>query len=114
MTAVTNFSRLLKYAPKKLSTEKAGVRSQMKAPLLLKLKRVRAGFLCVCFLALVTGLSGAIYVVAWGDDDYERTSVPTGITNGAAVAAAETSFALLSDGTVIGWGTYNNGIIPLT
>lgn len=44
-------------------------------------------------------------VVAWGNNTYGATIVPLGLTNVAAIAAAEQlSLALRRDGTVVAWG----------
>jgi hypothetical protein len=44
--------------------------------------------------------------LAWGDDDYGESNVPSGITNAIMVAASHAySLALLNNGTVVGWGS---------
>jgi hypothetical protein len=49
-------------------------------------------------------------VIAWGDDSYGETEVPTGLTNVVAIAAGGyNSLALKGDGTVIVWGINNTG-----
>ena len=53
---------------------------------------------------------GSGNIVAWGDDTYGQTDVPTGVSNLVGVAAgAEFSLGLLNNGSVTGWGddTYN-------
>jgi len=49
-------------------------------------------------------LKGNGTVVAWGDDYYGETNVPTGLTNVVAIAAGGYySLALKGDGTVVAW-----------
>jgi hypothetical protein len=44
-------------------------------------------------------------VVAWGDNSYGQTNVPSGLTNAVAIAGGdEHILALKSDGTVAAWG----------
>jgi subtilase family serine protease len=44
-------------------------------------------------------------VVAWGNNDYHQTNVPSGLTNVVAIAAGQNhSLALKGDGTVVAWG----------
>jgi len=51
------------------------------------------------------------HVVAWGDNQYGQTNVPTGLTNVMALSAGGYhSVALKSDGTVVEWG--DTGFIP--
>jgi len=45
-------------------------------------------------------------VVAWGGNDYGETTVPVGLSNAMAIAAANYSVALRTNGTVVAWG-YN-------
>ena len=54
-------------------------------------------------------------VVAWGDNSYGQTNVPTGLGSAVAVAAgSHHSLALQSDGTVVAWGdnVYGQSTIP--
>ncbi len=51
------------------------------------------------------GVQGA--VIAWGDNTYNQTSVPLGLSNVAAIAAGPYhSLACLSNGTVSAWGSW--------
>jgi hypothetical protein len=51
-------------------------------------------------------------VVAWGGNEYGRTTVPPTATNVVAVAAGgDFSLALRADGTVIGWGDSRYGLL---
>lgn len=52
--------------------------------------------------------------VAWGDDYYGESDVPSGITNALMVAGSYAySLALLGNGTVAGWGySYIDGWVP--
>ena len=65
-------------------------------------------------LFLLTSLTHAgNYVVAWGDNTYGKTNVPASATNVIAVAAGSMqSLALLSDGTVAGWGYAPASTVP--
>src|SRR5687767_3244865 len=57
-----------------------------------------SGMTCGSYHSLALKQDGT--VVAWG-----QTSVPAGLSNVVAVAAAaDNSLALKSDGTVVGWG----------
>jgi alpha-tubulin suppressor-like RCC1 family protein len=48
------------------------------------------------------------FIVAWGNNSWGQTNVPSGLTNATAIAAAyQNSLALKTDGTVSGWG-YNS------
>lgn len=48
--------------------------------------------------------------IAWGDNFYGQTNVPSGLSNVVAIAAGgRHSLALKSDGTVIGWGLDGSG-----
>jgi uncharacterized repeat protein (TIGR03803 family) len=48
-------------------------------------------------------------VVAWGDNTYGQTNVPSGLTNVVAIATLfYHSLALKSDGTVVAWGWWND------
>jgi len=48
--------------------------------------------------------------VAWGNNNYGQTDVPSGLSNVVAVAGGyEHSLALRSDGTVVAWGGNNYG-----
>src|SRR5207245_1564094 len=50
-------------------------------------------------------LRGDGTVAAWGDNSYGQASVPAGLTNVVAVAAASYgSVALKADGTLVAWG----------
>jgi alpha-tubulin suppressor-like RCC1 family protein len=55
-------------------------------------------------------------VLAWGDDTFGQSSVPTNLTQVRAVAAgSQHSLALLADGSVVTWGTprtYNVSRVP--
>ena len=54
-------------------------------------------------------------VIAWGDNTYGQTNVPTDLTNAVAIAAGFShSLALRADGTVISWGdnTYGQTNVP--
>ncbi|MBA4147735.1 MAG: hypothetical protein H0X66_06435 [Verrucomicrobia bacterium] len=49
-------------------------------------------------------------VIAWGDNRYGQTNVPSGLSNVVAIAAGEWhNMALRADGTLIGWGVNNAG-----
>ena len=49
-------------------------------------------------------------VVAWGNNDFKQTNVPSGMSNFMAIAAGSThSVALKNDGTVIAWGNNSAG-----
>jgi hypothetical protein len=56
-------------------------------------------------------------VAAWGDNSVGETTIPAGLTNAVAIAAAVEyhSLALRSDGTVVGWGdnVYGQTTIPV-
>jgi hypothetical protein len=44
-------------------------------------------------------------VVAWGDNTFEQTNVPPGLSNVVAIAAGDfDTLALQSNGVVVGWG----------
>jgi alpha-tubulin suppressor-like RCC1 family protein len=65
-------------------------------------------FLITCRLAFAGN-----YAVAWGDNTYGETNVPTAATNVQSVAAGYGfSLALKSDGTVIAWGTIGATNVP--
>jgi hypothetical protein len=54
-------------------------------------------------------------VVAWGDNTYGQTTIPSGLSNVVAIAAGSAhSLALKNDGTVVAWGdnTYGQATIP--
>ena len=54
-------------------------------------------------------------VVAWGDNQYGQTTVPTGLTGVTKIAAGgEHTVALKSDGTVVAWGanTWGQTTVP--
>jgi alpha-tubulin suppressor-like RCC1 family protein len=58
-------------------------------------------------LATETGHAAGA-VVAWGDNDFSQTNVPSNVTNAVAVAGgSDHSLALRNTGAVAGWG--NNG-----
>ena len=49
-------------------------------------------------------------IVSWGQDYFNQTNVPGGLTNVTAIAAgAEHTLALLSNGTVAAWGDNTGG-----
>lgn len=49
-------------------------------------------------------------VTVWGDNTYNQTAIPTGLTGVTAIAAGGFhSLALKSDGTVVAWGYPGNG-----
>ena len=49
-------------------------------------------------------------VVAWGQNDYEQSNVPSGLSNVVAIAAgASHNLALKADGTVTAWGLNDRG-----
>jgi alpha-tubulin suppressor-like RCC1 family protein len=53
-------------------------------------------------------------VVAWGDNFYGETNVPTGLTDAVAIAAGTGfSLALERDGTVVAWGYDAQGEIDV-
>ncbi len=61
------------------------------------------------------GLRSNGTVIAWGDNTYGQTNVPSSATNIIAIAASGShSLALLSNGTVIAWGdnTYGQTNVP--
>src|SRR5438445_279594 len=54
-------------------------------------------------------------VVAWGDNSFGQSTVPTNVTGVIAIAAgADHSLALKSDGTVVAWGDngYGESTVP--
>ena len=60
-------------------------------------------------------LRGDGTVLAWGDNSWGQTAVPTGLTNVVALAGGQYhSLALKSDGTVVAWGdnTWNQTSVP--
>lgn len=78
--------------------------------------------LMVCLLLLGAGLRWSLcaqaqsaapvlgQVIAWGDNHWGQTNVPSNLTNVIAIAAGSAhSVALLSDGTVRAWGSGNFG-----
>ena len=49
-------------------------------------------------------------VVAWGNDSYGQTKVPSGFKNVIAIAVGfDHSLALRSDGTLVAWGDNSVG-----
>ncbi|MFJ2349986.1 Ig-like domain repeat protein [Streptomyces antimycoticus] len=59
---------------------------------------------------LATGPPVTGTVVAWGDDTYGQTAVPSGLTDVVAVAAGQFhTLALQPDGTVTAWGRNDSG-----
>lgn len=49
-------------------------------------------------------------VVVWGDDTYQKTTIPAGLTSVKAIAAGSWHIvALKEDGTVVAWGSNNDG-----
>jgi hypothetical protein len=52
---------------------------------------------------------GAGMAIAWSDDPFTQTNVPSGLTNLVAVAAGGHSLALLADSTVAAWGYNESG-----
>ncbi len=47
-------------------------------------------------------------IVAWGDNSYGQTNVPSGLTNVIAISAGQgTSLALKDDGSLVQWGLIN-------
>lgn len=68
------------------------------------------------FLFLTTSLlaSAGNYVVAWGNNTYGQTNVPSSATNVVAIAAGYShSLALKSDGTIIAWGQSGRTNVPI-
>jgi len=62
-------------------------------------------FVLTCLLGLVQGSLAANQVVAWGNNSYGQTDVPTFPRNVVAIASGtEHSLALRADGTVAAWG----------
>src|SRR5260221_462888 len=56
-------------------------------------------------LICVSGLAAGSSVIAWGDNTYGQTNVPSGLTNIIAIAAGyDTSLVLKGDGTMVSWG----------
>jgi len=81
-----------------------------------KLRKMRIRPRCNIALSLIWlvampgVLSAQRNVVAWGNINYGITNVPSGLTNGAAVAAGVShSVALSTDGKVTVWGNYEQG-----
>jgi alpha-tubulin suppressor-like RCC1 family protein/sugar lactone lactonase YvrE len=69
------------------------------------------GKLCALFVILLWftstghGQTGGGTVVAWGDNSFGQSTVPSGLTNVVAISAGyDYSLALKADGTVVGWG----------
>ena len=48
--------------------------------------------------------------MVWGDNTYGQTSVPAGLSNVVAIAAGDFhTFALRTDGSIVGWGDNSFG-----
>ena len=72
-------------------------------PVVLNLKAVSANY-------HVLGLQKTGKVVAWGAPNFGKATVPSGLTNVAAVAAGyEFSLALRTSGSIWGWGDNSKG-----
>ena len=55
---------------------------------------------------VLSAVSSAQNVIAWGDNSYGATDVPPGLTNAVAISShGGHSFALKADGTLATWGT---------
>ena len=80
--------------------------------------RLTAGWLAVMVCQFAAGMNcrAGNTVIAWGRDDIMQTNVPGSLTNAVQVAGGwNHSFALLTDGTLAGWGTirHSNSIFHL-
>ena len=59
----------------------------------------------LCFTSTGYGQTGGGTVVAWGDNSFGQSTVPSGLTNIVAISAGYGyGLALKADGTVVGWG----------
>src|SRR5262245_22571497 len=56
-------------------------------------------------LFLAMPVAGASSVVGWGDNSFNQTNIPSGLTNAVALACGDLyCLALKTDGKVTGWG----------
>jgi alpha-tubulin suppressor-like RCC1 family protein len=68
-----------------------------------------AWLLSLPLVVMLTAISPAQSIVAWGDDSGAQTNVPAGLTNAVTVSAyGGHSLALRADGTIAAWGVDNN------
>jgi alpha-tubulin suppressor-like RCC1 family protein len=64
---------------------------------------------------VMVGRSGATQVVAWGDNSFGQTNVPSGLNDAIAIAAGDHhSLALRLNGSVVAWGDnqYGQATVP--
>src|SRR3989344_9695009 len=73
-------------------------------------KMIQVFLATLVFLAASFSAYAAPNVVAWGDNQYGATDVPSDLTNAVAIAAGTYhNLALRSDGTVVAWGHNDYG-----
>jgi hypothetical protein len=52
-------------------------------------------------------------VAAWGNNSFNQSTVPDGLTGVVAIASGwRHSLALKADGTIVGWGDNSDGQLP--
>src|SRR5437899_1318295 len=59
----------------------------------------------IALAAPVENLPAATAVIAWGNNQYGQTNLPSGLTNIVALAGGDShTLALRANGTVVAWG----------
>src|SRR5687768_16479352 len=79
-----------------------------KSIMLPKLEALLLGIVLLGFATRSWAQNGT--VIAWGDNRFAQTNVPSGLSNVVAIAVGEWhNLALKSNGTLIAWGENNVG-----